>query len=73
MSGKKCCSISYDSFTVHVPIVFARHMMLPVAQRCNEDEKNICKLFFYLMDELEDIAFSQSMRIILDVFIDTVM
>ena len=46
--------------------------MLSVARRQNEDEKTICELFFCLMDEMEDITFSQSMRIILDALIDTV-
>lgn len=48
-------------------------MMLSVAQRKNEDDKTICEGFFCLMDELEDITFSQSMRIIIDALMDTVM
>ena len=48
-------------------------MMLSVAQRKNEDEKTICELFFCLMDELDDITFSQSMRIIIDALMDAVM
>ena len=48
-------------------------MMLSVAQRKNEDDKTICELFFCLMDELDDITFSQSMRIIVDALMDAVM
>lgn len=48
-------------------------MMLSVAQRRNEDDKTICELFFCLLDELDDITFSQSMRIIIDALMDTVM
>ena len=48
-------------------------MMLSVAQRKNEDDKTICELFFCLMDELDDITFSQSMRIIIDALMDAVM
>ena len=48
-------------------------MMLSVAQRRNEDDKTICELFFCLADELDDITFSQSMRIIIDALMDTVM
>ena len=48
-------------------------MMLSVAQRRNEDDKTICELFFCLMDELDDITFDQSMRIIIDALMDTVM
>ena len=70
---KECRSISYDAVNAHVAIIFTRYMMLSVAQRRNEDEKTICELFFCLMDELEDITFSQSMRIIIDALMDTVM
>ena len=48
-------------------------MLLSVAQRRNEDEKTICELFFCLADELDDITFSQSMRIIVDALMDAVM
>ena len=58
---KECRSLSYDALTAHVSIVFARYMMLSVAQRRNEDNKTICELFFCLVDELDDITFSQSM------------
>ena len=59
--------------TAHVSIVFARYMMLAVTQRCNTDDKTICELFFRLMDELDDITFSQSMRIIIDALMGVVM
>lgn len=70
---KKCRSISYDALNAHVAIIFTRYMMLSVAQRRNEDDKTICELFFCLMDELEDITFSQSMRIIINALVDTIM
>ena len=69
---KECRSLSYDALNAHVAVVFTRYMMLSVARRQNEDEKTICELFFCLMDEMEDITFSQSMRIILDALLDTV-
>jgi hypothetical protein len=70
---KECRSLSYDALAAHVSIVFARYMMLAVTQRCNTDDKTICELFFRLMDELDDITFSQSMRIIMDALMDAVM
>ena len=70
---KECRSLSYDALTAHVSIVFTRYMMLAVTQRCNTDDKTICELFFRLMDELDDITFSQSMRIIIDALMDVVM
>ena len=70
---KECRSLSCDALTAHVSIVFARYMMLAVTQRCNTDDKTICELFFRLMDELDDITFSQSMRIIIDALMGVVM
>ena len=71
--AKECRSISYDALNAHIAIVFTRYMMLSVAKRRDEDDKTICELFYCLMDELEDITFSQSMQIILDALLDTVM
>lgn len=71
--AKESRSISYDALTAHVSIVFTRYMLLSVAQRRNEDDKTICELFFCLADEMDDITFSQSMRIIIDALMDTIM
>ena len=71
--AKECRSLSYDALNAHVAIVFTRYMMLSVAKRQNEDDKTICELFFCLLDEMEDITFGQSMRIILEALLDTVM
>ena len=70
---KECRSTSYDALNAHTAIVFTRYMMLAVAQRRNTDDKTLCELFFRLMDELDDITFSQSMRIIIDALMDSVM
>lgn len=70
---KECRSTSYDALNAHTAIVFTRYMMLSVAQRRNTDDKTLCELYFCLMDELDDITFSQSMRIIIDALMDSVM
>ena len=70
---KECRSTSYDALNAHIAIVFTRYMMLSIAQRRNTDEKTICELFFCLLDELDYITFSQSMRIIIDALMDAVM
>ena len=70
---KECRSTSYDALNAHTAIVFTRYMMLSVAQRRNTDDKTLCELFFCLMDELGDITFSQSMQIIVDAIMDSVM
>ena len=70
---KEYRGISCDAMCAHVAIVFARYIMLSVAQRENEDDKTICGLCFCLLDEMEDITFSRSMCIIIDALVDTVM
>ena len=50
---KEYRGISYDAMCAHTAIVFARYMMLSVAQRENEDDKTICELCFCLLDEME--------------------
>ena len=70
---KECRSTSYDALNAHTAIVFTRYMMLSVAQRRNTDDKTLCELFFCLMDELDDITFSQSMQIIMNALMDSVM
>ncbi len=61
---KEYRGISYDAMGTHVAIVFARYMMLSVAQRENQDDKTICELCFCLLDEMEDITFRSFMCII---------
>lgn len=70
---KEYRGISYDAMNAHVSIVFSRYMMLSVAQRENTDDKTICELCFCLLDEMEDITFSRSMRIIIEALMDAVM
>ena len=70
---KECRSLSYDALNAHTAIVFTRYMMLSVAKRRDEDDKTICELFYVLLDELEDITFNESMQIILDALMETVM
>ena len=70
---KECRSTSYYALNAHTAIVFTRYMMLSVAQRRNTDDKTLCELFFCLMDELDDITFSQSMQIIMNALMDSVM
>ena len=70
---KEYRGISYDAMDAHVAIVFSRYMMLSVAQRENEDDRTICELCFYLLDEMADITFSRSMCIIIDALMEAVM
>lgn len=61
----ECHSLSYDALTAHVAIVFARHMMIALEQRRNEDDRSLGEIFFFFTDELADITFAESFQIIL--------
>lgn len=64
---------SYDALNAHIAIVFSRYMILSVNQRCNKDERTICELFYVLANELADITFHNSLAIIMQALIETVM
>lgn len=61
----ECHSLSYDALTAHVAIVFVRYMMIALEQRKNKDFRSLGEIFFYFMDEMADITFSESLQIIL--------
>lgn len=69
---KETKSTSYDALNAHVALVFTRYMILSISQRCNEDEKTICEIFYYLANELTDITFSRSLGILVQAMLDTV-
>lgn len=46
--------------------------MIAVEQRRSEDDRTLGEIFFYFTDELADITFSESIRIILIAMIDSV-
>lgn len=68
-----CRSLSYDAMTAYVSIVFTRYMLLSVEKRIDEDDRTAGELFYLMCDELQDITFSQSMSIIVQAFLDSVM
>lgn len=61
---EECHSLSYDALTDHVAIVFTRYMLLSTEQRQNEDQRTLGELFFFLVDEMADITFQRSIRIL---------
>lgn len=61
----ECHSLSYDALTAHVAIVFVRYLMIALEQRKDEDYRSLGEIFFYFTDELADITFAESFRIIL--------
>lgn len=67
----ECHSLSYDALTAHVAIVFTRYLMIAMEQRRNEDDRTLGEIFYFFTDELRDITFGESFRIIITAMIDS--
>ena len=66
--AKECRSLSYDAMTAHVAIVFTRYMMLSVENRESQDERSLGELFLYFSDELADITWLESLKLLMKLF-----
>lgn len=65
--GKEFQGLSYDSMIAHTTIVMTRYIMLAVENRNNKDERTMGELFFLVHDELQDVNFSEVLKVILDI------
>ncbi len=70
--GSEYHGLSYDALTAHVALVFTRYMLMSVAKRDDEDERTLGELFYFMVDEVADITFSQSMKILLDAMLASI-
>lgn len=68
----ECHSLSFDALTAHVAIVFARYIMIALEQRKCQDKRTLGELFFHFSDELADITFAESYRIILKAMFESI-
>lgn len=68
----ECHSLSYDALTAHVAIVFTRYMMIALEQRRTMDYRSLGEIFFLFTDELADITFGESFRLILQVMFESI-
>lgn len=54
--------------TAHVAIIFTRYMMLSVENRESQDERSLGELFLYFSDELADITWLESLKLLMKIF-----
>ena len=47
-------------------------MLISIEQRKSEDSRSICEIFYVLCDELADITYNESMRIIVEAMLDSI-
>ena len=69
---KECQSTSFDSLTAHLAIANVRYMMLSVFQRANTDYRSLGELFYLYVQEVAEITFDHSMRLIMITLLSTV-
>lgn len=70
--GSEYHGLSYDALTAHVALVFTRYMLMSVAKRNDEDERTLGELFYFMVDEVADITFNQSMKILMEAMIASI-
>lgn len=56
---------SFDAIVAHVSIVITRYIFLALENRESKDERTLGELFLVICDELQDISFAQSLKLIL--------
>lgn len=69
----ECRSLSYGAMTVYVVIVFSRYTMLSVKNRAQIDDRTLGELFYAASDELPDTTWFESLRILLETLVETVV
>jgi len=69
----ECRSLSYDAMTAFVAIVFARYMMLSTENRIQIDARTMGELFYEACDELPDITWIESFRILMVHLVEMVL
>jgi hypothetical protein len=57
---------SYDMMLAHTTVVFMRYAMLAIGSRNSNDLRTIGDLFYYICDEAEDIKFSTSLMLVIE-------
>lgn len=70
--GSEYHGLSYDALTAHVALVFTRYMLMSVAKRDDEDERTLGELSYFMVNEVADITFSQSMKILVDAMLASI-
>ncbi len=61
---KECQSTSFDSLTSHLAIANVRYMILSFLQRGNTDHRSLGELFHLYVQEVAEISFDHSMKLI---------
>lgn len=69
---KECQNTSFDSLTAHLALVYVRYMMLSMFQRENIDHGSLGELFYLYVQEVAEITFEHSVKLIVIALLSTV-
>ena len=61
---KEYRGLSFDAMCGHIAVVFTRYMILAVNRRYSDDQRSLGEILFFMVDEIADITFDDSMQII---------
>ncbi|MBF0556761.1 MAG: transposase, partial [Nitrospirae bacterium] len=61
---------SYDAMVAHTTIVCCRYIMLAMEKRNSEDNRTIGELFYLCCDEVQDIKFSTTLQLLLEMLVE---
>jgi len=67
-----CQCRNFDSIVSHIAIVFIQYMMLSEQQRLFNDDRTLGELFFYMVDELQELTVAATIALVIDSLIETV-
>jgi len=57
---------SFDMLNAHTTIVYVRYIMLALECRKSEDGRTMGELFYFMIDELNDIKYDESLKLIIE-------
>ena len=63
--SKEFQGLSYDLMVAHTAIVFSRYILLAVENRNATDQRTLGEMFFFFVDEAQDIQFFDVLQMLL--------
>ena len=68
-----CQCRNYDSIMTHTAIVMLQYMMLSQQKRTCEDDRTLGDLFFAVVDQMEEMSFTEALKLIIQALFDEIV
>lgn len=69
---KEYRGLPFEAMCGHIAVVFIRYMILAINRRYADDQRSLGEIFFFMVDEIADIAFDDSMQIIFTILFEAI-